>query len=118
GTKIIANHIMSLDDAQTQTVDSVRIRLPAQGLDRDGLTRLRHLLVSHSGECKTFLHLAVEDQGEAVIALSKLPITPTRNFFRDMAQHFGPESTEPVYKVCFTEEQPASNGRFQRRQSQ
>lgn len=101
GTKIIANSILTLDEAQVQTVDSVRIHLRADHIDRDGLSRLRHLLMSHPGECKTFLHLLVERHGEAVIALnSKLQVNPTRSFFEEMDQYFGPNSSEAVYKVC------------------
>lgn len=101
GSKIIANHILSIDEAQVQTVEEVRIHLKADTLDRDGLGRLRHLLVSHSGECRTFLHLLVEDKGEAVIALSsKLQVSPTKTFFQDMARYFGPDSVEAVHKLC------------------
>jgi DNA polymerase-3 subunit alpha len=101
GTKIIANSILTLDEAQVQTVDSVRIHLRADHIDRDGLSRLRHLLMGHPGECKTFLHLLVERHGEAVIALnSKLQVNPTRAFFEEMDQYFGPNSSEAVYKAC------------------
>ncbi len=101
GSKIIANSILTLDDAQVQAVDSVRIHLRAERLDRDGLTRLRHLLMNHPGDCKTFLHLLVESQGEAVIALnSKLQVNPTRAFFEEMDQYFGPHSVEAVHRVC------------------
>ncbi len=100
GSKIIANSILSLDDAQVQTVEEIRIHLRADTLDRDGLGRLRHLLVSHSGDCRTFLHLLVEAQGEAVIALnSKLHVNPTRTFFQDVTRYFGPDSVEAVYRL-------------------
>jgi len=101
GSKIIANHVLSLEDAQVQTVEEVRIRLMADALDRDGLTRLRHLLISHPGGCRILLHLQVADTGEAVIAVSdKLTVSPTKNFFQDMSLHFGPNSAEPVFKIC------------------
>jgi len=101
GTKMIANRILALEDAQLQTMDSVRIHLRADRLDRDGLTRLRHLLMSHAGECKAILHLIVEDKAEAVIALSpKLQVSPTAAFFQEMSQHFGAGSAEAVYKSC------------------
>ncbi len=101
GTKILANSILSLDEAQVQTVDSVRIHLKADSLDRDGLTRLRHLLMSHPGDCKTFLHLLVEKGGEAVIALNaKLHVSPTQAFFEEMEKFFGRSCAEAVHKVC------------------
>ncbi len=100
-TKVLANSILSLDEAQVQTVDHVRIHLKADELDRDGLARLRHLLLSHSGDCKTFLHLLVEKSGEAVIALNaKLHVSPTQGFFDEMERYFGISCAEAVHKVC------------------
>ena len=107
GNKVRAERILTLDEAQVQTVDSVRIRLHTDRLDRDGLTRLRHLLMNHPGDCKTFLHLTVEGKGEAVVALnSKLQVKPTRSFFEEMNQHFGRDCVEASYKSC---EHPAAH---------
>ncbi|MCE5244695.1 MAG: DNA polymerase III subunit alpha, partial [Desulfobacteraceae bacterium] len=101
GSKLIANNILTLDDAQVQTVDSVRIRLEADRLDREGLTRLRHLLMGHPGDCRTFLHLKVQEKGEAVISLnSKLFVSPTKAFFHDVEQYFGASCAEVSYKAC------------------
>jgi DNA polymerase III subunit alpha len=107
GSKLLAERIMTLDEAQVQTVDAVRIRLPAERLDRDRLTRLRHLLLNHPGDCKTFLHLTVGGKGEAVIALSsKLQVKPSRSFFEEMSEHFGVNCVDASYKSC---ELPAAN---------
>jgi DNA polymerase III subunit alpha len=101
GSKILAERIMTLEEAQVQTVDAIRIRLQVDGLDRDGLAKLRHLLMNHPGDCKTFLHLTVSGKGEAVIALTpKLHVKPTGSFFEDMNEHFGMNSVEASYKVC------------------
>jgi DNA polymerase-3 subunit alpha len=110
GSKIIAGRIMTLEEAQVQTVESVRIHLEADRLDRDGLSRLRHLLMSHPGESKTFLHLSVDGKAEAVIGLSsKLQVAPTKSFFDELNQHFGHGCTEAVYKTNFGTENPASS---------
>jgi DNA polymerase III subunit alpha len=99
GSKVIANRILSLEDAQIQTVSSVRIHLDANRMDRDEISRLRHLLMSHPGDCKTYLHLMVNGEAEAVIALSsKLQVSPSKGFFQEMDQHFGARCTEAVYK--------------------
>jgi DNA polymerase III subunit alpha len=101
GSKVLAERIMTLDEAQVQTVEAVRIRLEAERLDRDDLTRLRHLLLNHPGDCKTFLHLAVGDKGEAVIALSsKLLVKPSRSFFEEMSEQFGANCVDASYKHC------------------
>ena len=101
GNKVRAERILTLDDAQVQTVDSVRIHLTAESLDRDGLTRLRHLLMNHPGDCKTYLHLTVSGKGEAVVALNpKLQVKPTRSFFEEMHEHFGMNCVEAAYKTC------------------
>lgn len=101
GSKVVASRIATLDEAQVQMVDSVRIQLNADKLDRDGLNRLRHLIMAHPGDCRVLLHLAVEGKGEAVIALNhKLCVSPTSAFFQDMGRHFGVDCAEPVHKVC------------------
>jgi DNA polymerase III subunit alpha len=102
GTKIIADQIITIEDAQVKAVEALRIHLCADQLDRDGLTRLRHLLMSHPGDCKTFLHLNVKDKAEAVIALSsRLQVNPSATFFAEMNQHFGEHSVEAVHKSCY-----------------
>ncbi|MGA2026829.1 MAG: DNA polymerase III subunit alpha [Syntrophobacteraceae bacterium] len=97
-TKLIANRILSMQEAGLQAVDSVHITLDAAGMDSDSFGRLRHLLMTHPGECRAVLHLAVKDKGEAVLDLSKLPVNPTHLFFEDMRLYFGPDCAEPVYK--------------------
>jgi DNA polymerase III subunit alpha len=107
GNKVRAERILTLDDAQIQTVDSVRIHLTTERLDRDGLTRLRHLLMNHPGDCKTYLHLTVSGKGEAVVGLNpKLQVKPTRSFFEEMHEHFGINCVEAAYKTC---EQPGAH---------
>ncbi len=113
GSKLIAKGIMSLDDAQVQTVDSVQIRLSAERIERDDLTRLRHLLMSYPGDCKAVLHLSVQDQAEAIIALSqKLLVNPTQAFFNDVRRLFGPDCVDASYKACnLGEQKQEGNGR-------
>jgi DNA polymerase III subunit alpha len=83
-----------------ETVEAVHIRLEADHLDPDAMARLRHLLVSHPGDCKTQLHLMVGKDAEAIIALSpKLTVSPSRIFFQEMEAHFGRDSATPVYKA-------------------
>lgn len=102
GSKIIGNQIINLEQAQSQSLEAVRIHLPASHLDRDGLSRLRHLLISYPGECKAFLHLTVDGKAEAVIALSdKLRVNPNQSFFKEMEQHFGIHSAEAISRVCY-----------------
>lgn len=109
-TKLIAGRIMSLEEAGLQSVDSVQITLDADRADRDTLGRLRHLLISHPGDCRAVLHLVVQDQGEAVMGLSKLPVNPNKSFFEDMRQYFGPDSAQPVYKKITEDAGQADNG--------
>jgi DNA polymerase-3 subunit alpha len=97
-TKLIANRILGMEEAGLQAVDSVHITLDAARVDRDALGRLRHLLISHPGECRAFLHLIVQENGEAVLDLGKLPVNPTHSFFEDIRLHFGPDCAQPMYK--------------------
>ncbi len=101
GSKLLADQIMTLEDAESQTVEKVLIKLSAQSLDRDALETLRHVLVAHSGDCKTLLHLNVDGQATAVIALSsKLHVTPSHGFVEAMTAHFGPDCLDLVRKAC------------------
>jgi DNA polymerase-3 subunit alpha len=97
-TKLIANRILSMEEAGLQAVDSVHITLDAAGMDGDAFGRLRHLLISHSGNCRTVLHLIVPENGEAVLDLGKLPVNPTHSFFDEMRLYFGPDCAQPLYK--------------------
>ncbi len=100
GTKLLANRLLGMDEAQLQSIDSVHITLDADQMDGDSLGRLRHLLMTHPGECKPVLHLSVKDRGEAVLDVGKLPVNPSQSFFEDMRQYFGPDCAHPVYKNC------------------
>jgi DNA polymerase III subunit alpha len=97
-TKLIANRILGMQEAGLQAVDSVHITLDAATMDRDAFGRLRHLLMTHPGECRAVLHLSVKDKGEAVLDLSKLPVNPTHSFFEEVRLYFGPDCAEPIYK--------------------
>ena len=99
-TKLLANRILSMEEAQLQSVEAVHIKLDASSMDRDGFGRLRHLLMSHPGECRAMLHLLVSEKGEAVLDLSKFAVNPTHSFFEDIRKYFGPDCAEPVYKAC------------------
>lgn len=101
GAKILANRILALEEAQVETVEMVHIRLYADRLDADAMARLRHLLVSNPGECRTQLHLFVGEDTEAVIALSsKLTVNPSPTFFEEMDQYFGQGCAAATYKTC------------------
>ncbi|MCE5334510.1 MAG: DNA polymerase III subunit alpha, partial [Desulfobacteraceae bacterium] len=107
-SKLLANRILSMEEAQLQSVDVVHLRMDAEKMDRDGLSRLRHLLMNHPGDCVALLHLAVGDKGEAVLQLNKLPVNPSHAFFEDMRQYFGPDCAEAVYKNCHADSGRAS----------
>ncbi len=101
GSKVLADEILTLEEAQSQSVDTVLIKLPAHTLDRNALETLRHLLVAHSGPCRTVLHLDVDGQATAVIALNhKLHVTPTSGFVQAMTAQFGADCLDLVRKAC------------------
>ncbi len=97
-TKLLANRILSMEDAALVSVDSVFIKLDAAKIDRDALTQLRSLLISNPGICPALLHLRMPGNGEAVLALNKLPVNPTPSFFEQLRARFGPDCAKPVYK--------------------
>ncbi|ROQ91217.1 DNA polymerase III subunit alpha [Desulfosoma caldarium] len=101
GSKVLADEILTLEEAQSRSVDAVLIKLPAHVLDRNTLETLRHLLVAHAGNCQTMLHVDVDGQATAVIALnSKLHVTPSQGFVEAMTARFGTDCLELVRKAC------------------
>lgn len=100
GSKVLAERIMTLEEARVRTVDSIRIRLTTDRLDRDRLAKLRHLLMNHPGESRAFLHLTVSGKGEAVIALdSKYQVKATGAFLEEITGQFGANCVEVSYKT-------------------
>ncbi|MGQ9795755.1 DNA polymerase III subunit alpha [Desulfosoma sp.] len=101
GSKVLADEILTLEAAQSRSVDTVLIKLPARMLDRNTLETLRHLLVAHAGDCQTLLHVDVDGLATAVIALNnKLHVTPTQGFVEAMTARFGADCLDLVRKAC------------------
>ncbi|MGQ9670016.1 MAG: DNA polymerase III subunit alpha, partial [Desulfosoma sp.] len=101
GSKVLADEILTLEAAQSRSVDTVLIKLPARMLDRNTLETLRHLLVAHAGDCQTLLHVDVDGLATAVIALNnKLHVTPTQGFVEAMTACFGADCLDLVRKAC------------------
>jgi DNA polymerase-3 subunit alpha len=66
---VIADEVLPLDQARSEAVRQVHVRLQLDGLADDALARLKTILADHPGPCEAFLHLLRGDQSETVLAL-------------------------------------------------
>ncbi|MDI7266449.1 MAG: DNA polymerase III subunit alpha, partial [Myxococcota bacterium] len=73
----------------------VRIRVDAASLDDRGLSRLRSTLEANRGPCPAYLHIAVPNRGETVVALpERCRVDPTDDLVAAVARDFGPGRIE------------------------
>ena len=67
--KILADKIVSIDNAEETWTASIHLNLEMVRTDRGVLESLQKLLKLHTGPCAAFVHLKNPDNAEAVIAL-------------------------------------------------
>jgi DNA polymerase III subunit alpha len=70
--KILANHIVPIQQAEEHWTVSIHINLDIANTNRDQLESLHHVVKSHPGACEAFLHIKDPEMTEAVIALPDL----------------------------------------------
>ncbi|MCK4262122.1 DNA polymerase III subunit alpha, partial [bacterium] len=90
--KITANEIIPLDEAQERLAKSVHIKLITTGLEKETLSNLREILLSHSGGCPVYLHFITGEE-EAVISVNgQLRVSPKADLVREVKELVGEES--------------------------
>ena len=61
---------MPLATARAEAIRQVHVQVPLVRVGREGLERLRAVLLAHPGPCEAFIHLLrAEDDSETIIAL-------------------------------------------------
>ena len=70
GVKIIADALIPMDQADETWTVEVRLMVNSQMTDRDTLARVHRALQRYPGSCKGFVHICLDDQTEAVIAMA------------------------------------------------
>ena len=90
--KITANEIIPLDEAQERLAKSVHIKLITTGLEKETLSNLREILLSHSGGCPVYLHFITGEE-EAVISVNgQLRVSPKADLVKQVKELVGEES--------------------------
>ena len=67
GTRIVANEIFHIDEAQKRLVRAVHVKLVTAGLEEPRLRELASVLSAHSGQCDLYFHLVSQRHGEVTI---------------------------------------------------
>jgi len=76
--QLIADEVSSLAEAHARSVKEVHFSLPPQLADGEHLLALRRQIEGFHGGCSTFVHLLLDDELEAVIALPpELNVAPS-----------------------------------------
>ncbi|MBI4744987.1 MAG: DNA polymerase III subunit alpha [Deltaproteobacteria bacterium] len=88
GAKIVASEIMSLTQAKEKVVKAVHFKINALGLTKEHLIKLKELLEGYSGNCPSFLHISIPNEGETVIALHD-GVSPSPNLEEGVEKLFG-----------------------------
>lgn len=101
GCKIIASKIVDLDNAQVDAIEEVHFHFEGgtDGDERAKLALLRHVLMSHPGDCKAFLHLECEGEESTIQINESLNVEPSMDFFQDFGSYFNLSSLHFVRKT-------------------
>jgi DNA polymerase-3 subunit alpha len=70
GVKILADAIIPMDQAEATWSVEVRLMVDPEITDRETLTRVQRTLKRYPGSCKGYVHICLDDQAEAVIAMT------------------------------------------------
>ncbi len=71
GAKLLADHVIAMEEAETLWTAEVHFEIDAMRVDKALLSRLRDLVRRYPGECRGWLHLKTDENVETVIAMSE-----------------------------------------------
>ena len=103
--RLVAEDVMSLEEAAQKLATSVRLHLSVEGLSRKSLGYLQQLLKSQPGSCPVYLHFNI---GQHTEIIQRLPppfhIYPARDMIAAITGQFGEGSLEIRYSEEETQE--------------
>ena len=67
--KILAEALVTMDEAETTWTASVHLKLDLQRLEKSQLAEIKDILLQYPGSCQGFIHLSEAEKTETVIAL-------------------------------------------------
>ena len=93
--QIILDELRPLNLALTDAVREVRIRTVRSRIANGELARLKELLRRHNGNALTYLHVGLDEGGEAVFLLGDgYRVAPTEAFIAEIEQLIAPNSVQ------------------------
>ena len=90
--KLTANEIIPLAEAEERLAKSVHIKLITTGLEKETLSNLRKILVSHSGGCPVYLHFITGEKEVVISANGQLGVRPRTELVEQVKELVGEES--------------------------
>lgn len=96
--KLVADDIMSLEEAALNLASSIHIHLAVEGLSGQTLSELQKLFKSQPGSCSVYLHFNIGQHTEVIQILPPTcAVLPTGDFKRRLVEMFGEDCLEVRY---------------------
>ncbi len=86
--KVVAREVIPLSEVKERLSSALHIRLITTGLEEDALIRLKRMLISHPGDCLTYLHLQLATR-EEVVVLSTFRVQPKEELVKEVEELLG-----------------------------
>ncbi|MBW2366900.1 MAG: DNA polymerase III subunit alpha, partial [Deltaproteobacteria bacterium] len=101
--KIIADQVVTMDQAEETWTATVHIKLDINKTDRDLLIELREVLENHTGGCQAFICLADSDRSEVLIQLAgSLRLQAGQDLRQDIKRLVGYDAVDTICAVAKT----------------
>ena len=117
GAKIIAEEILTLDEARLKYTSEAQIILKADLVNISRLTELKKVLQQNHGSCPVLLTLHFAGRGEADIESSELTINPSLHFSEMVTKILGYQATKFKLTQPELKSRKKKNSRWERRKS-
>lgn len=97
-SKVIAQEIFSVDEAEEKAVNMIYIKLDGNKANRDDIFRLRRIIGDHRGSCPVRIRVVVNENVEAIIAPDEsFTVIPSSDFIATLKRSFGAHAIEVWY---------------------
>jgi DNA polymerase-3 subunit alpha len=96
--RLVAEEVMFLEEGAWKLATSVRLHLSVEGLSKESLSDLQHLLKSQPGSCPVYLHFNIGQHTEVIQRLAvPFNVYPARDLTAAITRLFGEGCLEMVY---------------------
>ncbi|VAX21488.1 DNA polymerase III alpha subunit [hydrothermal vent metagenome] len=91
-SKVIADDIMTFEDARERFTNCVHVRMSTPGLEEETLMELKEIFEKRRGKCPAILHFMVPGKGELVMVASSSPVKAEESLIEEVENLLGAES--------------------------